>query len=97
MGKLDEETGKGVESTHEYQRSRLLKTEINMGRDRADAKVYPIDEGNKIELWIDGSPFWMTPEQAFTIGKSLVQHAEELGCDSDTGERPVNLYQDSGG
>lgn len=78
---------------------KLLKSEIplyaeNSGlecRTRGRVVVTPVfsrGDGIRVEV-LEGREakrFVISPEEAFTIGQTLVEHAIECGCDPDDGE-----------
>lgn len=49
-------------------------------------KIFPVESRGKIEIWIEGKPYWFSPDEAHYIGSSLVEHALEAGYDPDTDE-----------
>lgn len=69
--------------------SKLQETEIPLGDSGGGpAYIRPVYRGrDRITLSLKGVTLSVSPEEAFTIGQSLVEHAVECGCDPDDGER----------
>ena len=69
-----------------YRASRLQETELYLDLGTGTVRPEPGREHISVELGHNPA-LLLTPEDAFVIGKALIEHAVECGCDPDHGER----------
>lgn len=76
-------------------KSRLQRSEINLESTLATAVITPEDGRTTVRLNINHGygvndqrlvNYPLTPEDAYALGRSLVEHGLECGYDPDTGE-----------
>lgn len=66
--------------------SRLQRSEVVLGG-YGRAIITPVHPGRKeIVVTVPWERMRITPEEAYALGDSLIEHAKECGYDEDTGE-----------